>query len=270
MKKQPFYLMRKNSTGFTIVELLIVIVVIAILAAIAITAYAGIQVRAKDTKQLSEVKQFIKQLEMYRSEHGTLPTPVPAGDVALYDQSITWSVSEQLSVVFRKDNQGPTPTTKDREKLQRFEDYYKIKLPDNTLYYSTQNLPGYSGVPQAYVMSYFNSSDNIPEENQSNRRKAGSNNPSWGNHPLFVQYSACNPSAPLPASASSTTSYGSTLYPVYTPDGRISLSTGTYYSGFPSNPSYCNTVYLREYMSGANANLSSGVGLFTVQRYVQP
>mgnify|MGYP006209457325 CR=1 FL=1 len=45
----------QKQTGFTIVELLIVIVVIAILAAVSIVAYNGIQDRAKFTQQVAEV-----------------------------------------------------------------------------------------------------------------------------------------------------------------------------------------------------------------------
>ena len=41
--------LHKNS-GFTIIELLIVIIVIAILAAITITAYNGVQAKARDAK----------------------------------------------------------------------------------------------------------------------------------------------------------------------------------------------------------------------------
>lgn len=41
--------------GFTIVELLIVIVVIAILAAISIIAYNGIQSRARDAQRSNDI-----------------------------------------------------------------------------------------------------------------------------------------------------------------------------------------------------------------------
>ena len=51
--------------GFTIVELLIVIVVIAILAAISIVAYNGIQERARDADRKSEIRAYKKPLELY-------------------------------------------------------------------------------------------------------------------------------------------------------------------------------------------------------------
>ena len=53
----------KKSVGFTIVELLIVIVVIAIIAAITIIAYTGIQDRAKTSSVQSDVANAVKQLE---------------------------------------------------------------------------------------------------------------------------------------------------------------------------------------------------------------
>lgn len=55
----------KNQRGFTIVELLIVIVVIAILAAITIVAYNGIQNRAKTSALLSSVSQGVKKVQAY-------------------------------------------------------------------------------------------------------------------------------------------------------------------------------------------------------------
>jgi prepilin-type N-terminal cleavage/methylation domain-containing protein len=63
----------KKQTGFTIVELLIVIVVIAILAAITIIAYNGIQQRARITQQTAAVAQYAKAYSLYVNEKGTSP-----------------------------------------------------------------------------------------------------------------------------------------------------------------------------------------------------
>lgn len=59
--------------GFTIVELLIVIVVIAILAAIVIVAYQGVQGRARDSARLSDMKTIMKALEIYKTNTGSYP-----------------------------------------------------------------------------------------------------------------------------------------------------------------------------------------------------
>lgn len=60
--------------GFTIVELLIVIVVIGILAAITIVAYNGIQQRARDVTRTSDISAVQKALELYRVDNGTYPS----------------------------------------------------------------------------------------------------------------------------------------------------------------------------------------------------
>jgi type II secretion system protein G len=66
--------------GFTIVELLIVIVVIAILASISIVAYNGIQQRARDSKRTSEISQIKKVLEFYKADTGSYPAVCAGGD----------------------------------------------------------------------------------------------------------------------------------------------------------------------------------------------
>ena len=65
--------MKKNTSGFTIVELLIVIVVIAILAAISIVAYTGIQQRARDSERKAELQTIAKAVEMYYAANGNYP-----------------------------------------------------------------------------------------------------------------------------------------------------------------------------------------------------
>lgn len=53
--------------GFTIVELLIVVVIIAILAAITIVAYNGIQARANTSAAQSAANTLMKKIEAYNA-----------------------------------------------------------------------------------------------------------------------------------------------------------------------------------------------------------
>ncbi|MFZ1249947.1 MAG: prepilin-type N-terminal cleavage/methylation domain-containing protein [Candidatus Microsaccharimonas sp.] len=64
----------KQLSGFTIVELLIVVVVIAILAAITIVAYNGISSRAKTSSAASAAASVAKAVEIYSSQIGAYPS----------------------------------------------------------------------------------------------------------------------------------------------------------------------------------------------------
>ncbi len=63
----------QRPTGFTIVELLIVVVVIGILAAISIVAYAGVTDRSNNLRTEDAVAKFRKALIMYATENGQYP-----------------------------------------------------------------------------------------------------------------------------------------------------------------------------------------------------
>lgn len=69
---------KNTPQGFTIVELLIVIVVIAILAAISVVAYNGIQDRARATAIQSDLSTAAKKIELARidSTDGLYPTAI--------------------------------------------------------------------------------------------------------------------------------------------------------------------------------------------------
>ncbi len=63
----------KLSRAFTIVELLIVIVVIGILAAITIAAYNGVQQRSRNAQTVSAVASWAKAIRLYEADKGSLP-----------------------------------------------------------------------------------------------------------------------------------------------------------------------------------------------------
>lgn len=75
---------RKKDKGFTIVELLIVIVVIAILAAITIVAYNGIQQRARNQAKITAATALVKLINSYTISTGTqlpgIPMCLPTGN----------------------------------------------------------------------------------------------------------------------------------------------------------------------------------------------
>ncbi len=64
---------KSTKAGFTIVELLIVIVVIAVLASISVVAYNGIQQRSRNAKELAAVKMYLKALHAYALDNGAYP-----------------------------------------------------------------------------------------------------------------------------------------------------------------------------------------------------
>jgi len=64
------YSFLRNARGFTLVELLIVIVIIAILAAITAVAYNGIQARARDSARKLDLATLSKATKLYAIDHG--------------------------------------------------------------------------------------------------------------------------------------------------------------------------------------------------------
>jgi len=66
--------LKNRSKGFTIVELLIVIVVIAILATLVIVTFTGIQQKARDSQRQTDINALDSHIEAYYAQHGNYPT----------------------------------------------------------------------------------------------------------------------------------------------------------------------------------------------------
>ncbi len=91
------------SRGFTIVELLIVIIVIGILAAIALVAYRGVQTKATVALVLTDLDQANKQLSVYHSDNNeSYP-----GDLATVNNGQPLKFTDQATLQYTAYNETP-------------------------------------------------------------------------------------------------------------------------------------------------------------------
>lgn len=74
--------MQKNQKGFTIIELLVVIVIIGILVALALPNLFAAQARGRDSDRKNELKNLQQRLETYFNDNGNYPSTDTAAMVA--------------------------------------------------------------------------------------------------------------------------------------------------------------------------------------------
>lgn len=103
-RRQSMSLKSENETarnrGFTIVELLIVIVVIAILASISIVAFTGVQSRAHDAAIKSDVRAIIEVAEIVYADTGWYPySPENTELTASFNQSSIAKLPANVTVL---------------------------------------------------------------------------------------------------------------------------------------------------------------------------
>lgn len=98
---------QSKQKGFTIVELLIVIVVIGILAAISIVAYNGVTQKARDDGRLTDARSLVNAAASYQAEEGSWPTIAQVQDYKTV--KLTGNAADATKVTAT----APTSTAKD-------------------------------------------------------------------------------------------------------------------------------------------------------------
>lgn len=89
--------LRNKQQGFTIVELLIVIVVIVILAGFVLNAFSGIQAQARDADRTNDLRVVASQLETHGAKNeGVYPTSANIADTAWVAANLIGLDSEAL------------------------------------------------------------------------------------------------------------------------------------------------------------------------------
>lgn len=74
--------MRKTISGFTIVEIMVIVVVIGVIAAIVVVSYSDSQNRTQNTSRVAEMKAWQKAFIQYKAANGSYPN-VPQGGYCL-------------------------------------------------------------------------------------------------------------------------------------------------------------------------------------------
>ncbi len=74
--------LKRKESGFTIIELLIVIIVIGILATLVITTFSGIQRNARNRAREADINALHSQIEYYYGQNSKYPTLANLNDSA--------------------------------------------------------------------------------------------------------------------------------------------------------------------------------------------
>jgi len=115
----------RAKSGFTLVEILIVVVILGILAAIVIPQFTGASTEAKESSLVSNLQSIRSQIELFKIQHNDI---LPGQILSDVDGSITPATAESfVNAMCLKTNQYGVVSTGD---TFRFGPYMR-KLPVN-------------------------------------------------------------------------------------------------------------------------------------------
>jgi prepilin-type N-terminal cleavage/methylation domain-containing protein len=83
----------RGQRGFTLVELLIVVVIIGILASIAIPKFTAVREKAFRAAMMSDLKNLASQQEVYHNDHFVYASTITAAE-AIPSEGVTITINE--------------------------------------------------------------------------------------------------------------------------------------------------------------------------------
>lgn len=73
---------KNNQSGFTMIELIIVVTIMGIIGAVLVPTFSNMSTKARLTSDITAVKTLQKQFEIYKAETGAYPEGFPTGGTA--------------------------------------------------------------------------------------------------------------------------------------------------------------------------------------------
>ncbi len=73
--------MRKTKTGFTIIELLVVVAIIALIAATVIASMSTARAKSRDAKRIQNMQEINNALNLYHNQKNYYPNPYAAQQI---------------------------------------------------------------------------------------------------------------------------------------------------------------------------------------------
>jgi len=117
MKSNKSKLSINSDSGFTIVEIIVITLIIGVLLTILLLTYSGIQVRQRNTARITDIKLIQANLETFYAQSGFYPTLAELNDSSWTTSNLKQVEPTQLHDPSAKSN---TPRFSDTPKPDEF------------------------------------------------------------------------------------------------------------------------------------------------------
>ncbi|MDZ7838187.1 MAG: prepilin-type N-terminal cleavage/methylation domain-containing protein [Actinomycetota bacterium] len=85
--KRLYNYLHQDERGFTLVELLIVVIILAVLSGIAVPSYMALRNRARESATETEMKNIATALELYQADNEEYPDSATIAELAMIWQN---------------------------------------------------------------------------------------------------------------------------------------------------------------------------------------